>query len=187
MKSFKPNPWFLPQAVIIIGTYDADGTPNAMNAAWAGTWDEDQIFISMGNHQTTINLNANQDFTVAFATKETMIAADYVGIVSGKSNKDKVAKTGWTVQRASMVNAPVFTDFPLTLECRITRKLDESATGFYLIAKVLNITAREEYLAADGKPDMEKMHLITYDPIHHRYIELGTGIGHAFKDGAQLK
>lgn len=187
MKSFKSNPWFLPQAVIVIGTYDADGTPNAMNAAWAGTWDQDQIFISMGNHQTTINLNTNQDFTVAFATRETMVAADYVGIVSGKSTKDKVAKTGWTVQRADTVNAPVFTNFPLTLECRITRKLDESATGFYLIAKVLNILAREEYLAADGKPDMEQMHLITYDPIHHRYIELGPCVGQAFKDGTQLK
>ena len=29
-----------PMPVYIIGTYGADGTPNAMNAAWGGYWDE---------------------------------------------------------------------------------------------------------------------------------------------------
>lgn len=187
MKSFKPNAWFLPQAVIVIGTYDAEGTPNAMNAAWSGTWNHDEIFISMGNHQTTVNLQANPDFTVAFATKETMVGADYVGVVSGKKVKDKVAKTHWTVVRGEKVDAPVYTDFPLTLECRIEKKYDESATGYYLIARILNIQCREEYLAADGKPDVEKMHLITLDPIHAGYIELGARVGNAFKDGRALK
>lgn len=187
MKDFKPNSWFLPQAVIIIGTYDADCTPNAMNAAWAGTWDQDEIFISMGNHQTTVNLNANPDFTVAFATAEQLVAADYVGLVSGRKVKDKVARAGWTVEKAKAVNAPVFTDFPMTLECRIERKLDESATGFYLVAKILNIQCREDFLAADGKPDVAKMRLITYDPVHHNYLEVGAKAGNAFKDGAQLK
>ena len=50
MKNFDPKAWFMPQAVIIIGTYDAYATPNAMNAAWAGHWDGDKIMISMCNH-----------------------------------------------------------------------------------------------------------------------------------------
>lgn len=187
MKNFRPDSWFLPQSVIVIGTYDADGTPNAMNAAWAGTWDEDEIMISMGNHQTTVNLNNCPDFTVAFATKETMVAADYVGLVSGKRAKDKVAKTGWKVEKATEVNAPVFTDFPMTMECRIVRKIDESKTGFYLVAKVLNIVVNEQYLAEDGQPDVVKMHLITYDPIHHGYLEIGQRVGNAFADGKELK
>lgn len=187
MKSFKPNAWFLPQAVIVIGTYNADGTPNAMNAAWAGTWNHDEIFISMGNHQTTVNLNANPDFTVAFATKETLVAADYVGIVSGKKVKDKVARTGWTVEKAEKVNAPVFRNFPMTMECRMEKKIDESATGFFLIAKVLNIQCDDNYLAEDGKPDIEKMHLITYDPVHHGYLEIDKKVGNSFSDGKALK
>ena len=59
MKDFKGRAWFMPQSVIIIGTYDADGTPNVMNAAWSGQWDQDEIMISMGNHQTTVNLNGD--------------------------------------------------------------------------------------------------------------------------------
>ena len=76
MKSFGKKAWILPQPVLIIGTYDENGMPNAMNAAWAGQWDNQQIMISMGIHQTTKNLNINGEFTVAFATVDTMAAAE---------------------------------------------------------------------------------------------------------------
>ena len=96
MKSFGQQPWVMPQPVLIIGTYNNDGTPNAMNAAWGGQWDAKEIIISMGSHVTTQNLNRSGDFTVAFATKDTMVASDFVGIVSSKNDPQKMQKTGWT-------------------------------------------------------------------------------------------
>ena len=39
----------------------------------------------------------------------------------------------------------------------------------------------------NGKPDVEKMELITFDPVHHTYIQLGKTVGKAFSDGKQLK
>ena len=187
MKNFKPKAWMLPQPVLIIGTYDADGTPNAMNAAWGGQWDMNEIMISMGSHATTGNLNRCPDFTVAFATVGTMIAADYVGIVSGKKEHNKVEKAGWKSAKAAAVNAPVFDCFPMTMECRIKEKLYESETGYYIIAEILNIVCDEAYLAEDGKPDVGKMKLITFDPIHNGYVALGSRVGNAFHDGQALK
>lgn len=188
MKSFDAKPWVAPQPVLIIGTYDKEGKANAMNAAWGGQWDMKEIMISMGAHATTENLaNNNGEFTVAFATTQTLVASDYVGIVSAKNEADKIAKTGWKVEKAAKVNAPVFTDFPMTLECRINRKIEESETGYYLVAEIVNILVDENYLGADGKPDIEKMHLITFDPIHHGYIELGGKVGQAFSDGKNIK
>lgn len=187
MKSFEPKPWLLPQPVLIIGTYNEQGTPNAMNAAWGGQWDMREIMISMGNHATTDNLNRCPDFTVAFATTETLVASDFVGIVSGRKDPEKVAKTGWTAVKAEKVNAPVFTDFPMTLECRIKEKIDESAEGYYIVAEIVNILVDERFLGEDGTPALERMHLITFDPIHHGYIELGKKVGQAFADGAALK
>ena len=187
MKSFAPKPWVVPQPVLIIGTYNKDGVANAMNAAWAGQWDMKEIMISMGNHVTTDNLNDCPDFTVAFATKQTMVAADFVGIVSAKNDADKMAKTGWKCEKSENVNAPVFTDFPMTLECRIKEKIDESPEGYYIVAEIVNILVDEKFLADDGKPDVEKMQLITYDPVHHGYITLGQRVGNAFADGKQLK
>ena len=187
MKSFGAKPWVLPQPVLIIGTYNEDGTPNAMNAAWGGQWDCKEIIISMGKHATTENLARCQDFTVAFATKNTMAAADFVGIVSAKNDSEKMKRTGWTAVKAENVNAPVFSDFPMTLECRILRKIDETEEGYYMVAEIVNVLVDESYLAEDGKPDVEKMGLITYEPVHHGYVELGKRVGNAFSDGKMLK
>ena len=187
MKSFGPKAWMLPQPVLIIGTYDKGGKPNAMNAAWGGQWDAKVIMISMGSHATTENLNRCPDFTVAFATQETLVAADFVGIVSQKNDPDKMAKTQWAAVKAEHVEAPIFTAFPMTLECRIKEKIDESETGYYIVAEIVNILVDEKYLAADGKPDVEKMQLITFDPIHLGYIALGDRVGNAFADGKKLK
>ena len=187
MKSFKPAAWVLPQPVLIIGTYDKNGTPNAMNAAWGGQWDMHEIIVSLGSHATTDNLVANPEFTLAFATTETLVAADYVGIVSGRKVTDKIARAGWTAEKAPNINAPIFKELPMTLECRVSRIIDESEDGCYLVGEIVNILCDEKYLAADGKPDVEKMQLITFDPVHLGYIRLGERVGNAFKDGKQLK
>ena len=75
----------------------------------------------------------------------------------------------------------------MTLECRIKEKYDESETGYYLVAEIVYILVDEKYLAEDGNPDMEKMELIVFDPIHHGYIQLGEKVGNAFSDGKALK
>ena len=187
MKSFKSAAWLLPQPVLILGTYDENGNPNAMNAAWGGQWDMHEIIISLGSHATTDNLSKIPEFTVAFATINTMVAADYVGIVSARNTSEKIKNAGWSIEKAPNVNAPVFKDFPMTLECRVKQKIDESNTGYYLVAEIINILCNENYLAEDGKPDVERMDLITFDPIHHKYIQLGKTVGNAFSDGNRLK
>ena len=187
MKSFGQKPWVLPQLVLIIGTYNQDGTPNAMNAAWGGQWDAKEIMISMGKHATTENLARCDEFTVAFATRDTMVASDFVGIVSAKKDPQKMQKTGWTATKAENVNAPVFTDFPMTMECRILRKIDETEEGYYIVAEIVNILVDEAYLGEDGKPDVAKMQLITFEPVHHGYHMMGERVGNAFADGKALK
>lgn len=141
----------------------------------------------MGSHATTENLARCADFTVAFATKETLAASDFVGIVSAKNDPQKMQKTGWTAVKAENVDAPVFTDFPMTLECRIIRKIDETADGYNIVAEIVNILVDEKFLGEDGKPQVEKMNLITYEPVSHSYFALGAKVGNAFSDGKKLK
>jgi len=81
---------------------------------------------------------------------------------------------------------PVFTDFPMTMECRILRKIDESEEGYYIVAEIVNILVDEKYLGEDGKPDVSKMGLITYEPVSHGYVALGERVGNAFADGKKL-
>lgn len=187
MKNFGQKSWVLPQPVLIIGTYNEDGTPNAMNAAWGGQWDAKEIMICMGSHLTTENLNRCGDFTVSFATIETMVASDFVGIVSAKNDSKKMSKTDWVAVKSENVNAPIFTNFPMTLECRILQKIDETEEGYNIIAEIVNILVDENYLTEGGLPDVGKMQLITYEPIHHGYHVVGERVGNAFSDGKKLK
>ena len=185
-KNFGKKTVVTPLPVLIIGTYDKEGKPNAMNAAWGGTWDMHEIAISLSPHATTDNLDLQGQFTITFATEEQMVAADYVGIVSAKKEPNKIEKTGWKYEKAPNVNAPVFTDFPITLECKVKECLNRSKTGYMLIGEVVNVLCDERYLADDGQPDIERMNLISYDPMHYGYVTLGHKVGNAFSDGKKL-
>ena len=175
------NMAFLPLPVLIIGTFDDNGTPNAMNAAWGGMWDYNEIFISLSPHKTTENLKKTKAFTVAFATKDTEKISDYFGVVSGWE-QDKIAKTGITYTKSKNVNAPIFDCYPLTLECEVVSFDDGN-----LVGKVVATSVDEKYLTKDGKIDVDKMEIITYDMTDHSYRTLGERVGRAFSDGMKLK
>lgn len=181
-KDFGKQNWFFPEPVLIIGTYDEDGTPNAMNAAWGGVWDYDKIYISLSEHKTTKNLRLKKCFTLSFADAKHVIQADYVGIVSGNQVKDKIAKCGLKTQKSNFIDAPIFTDFPLCLECVV-----DSFEDGNLIGQIVNTSADQSVLDESGKVDISKLNLITYEPITHKYVALGEVVGNAFSDGKKLK
>ena len=182
-KNFGPKPMLYPMPVLIIGTYNDDGTPNAMNAAWGGIADTELISICLGEHRTTRNIFARKGFTVAMADADNLAAADYVGIVSGDQVPDKVAKAGWHVTKSSFVDAPLIDELPMALECQFVSYDEE--TGL-LLGKIVNVSA-EERILTDGKIDLSKFHPITYDPSGHGYYTLGEKAGNAFSDGKALK
>jgi len=184
-KNFGAETWIYPMPVFIIGTYNEDGSPNAMNAAWGGTANTRRIAICVDKaHKTTENLKKRGAFTVSFADAAHLAAADYVGIASGHDTPDKVQKAGLTVVTSETVDAPYFKEFPMTLECRMVSYDDETEL---LTGEIVNVNADESVLGEDGQIDVYKMNLITYDPVHHHYVALGGKAGDAFCDGEVLK
>ena len=95
-KNFGAKPFLFPQPVLIIGTYDENGKANAMNAAWGGIVGADEIMIDLSHHKTTENLMKTKAFTVSAADAEHVVACDYVGIVSGSTEPNKMEKAGFT-------------------------------------------------------------------------------------------
>lgn len=110
-------------------------------------------------------------------------ACDYVGIVSGNNTPDKMEKSGLTAEKSAVVDAPLFTQLPLTLECRYVHSTEEGN----IIGEIVNISADERILGADGKIDMTKFRPISYEPVHNGYHVLGERVGTAFSDGMKLK
>ena len=181
-KNFGVKPWVYPQPVLIIGTYDADGNPDAMNVAWGGQYSGKQVMLCLGSHKTTDNIELKKAFTVSFATGATTVAADYVGIVSANDDPEKMKKAGFTVTRSEFVDAPIINELPLTLECRFV-KYNEDGN---VIGEIVNISADESILT-DGNVDAAKLDAIIFDPVNATYLRLGEKVGNAFKDGEKLK
>ena len=184
-KNFGPKPMCYPMPVYIIATYNADGTPNAMNAAWGGITETEEITICVDSgHKTAENLQARKAFTVSMATVQQMAACDYVGIVSGNKEPDKFSKAGFHAVKSQFVDAPVIEELPMALECEAISYDEETCR---LVGRIVNVCAEESILGEDGKIDAAKLQPITFDPVSHRYLALGEIAGQAFHDGLKLK
>ncbi len=178
---FGAKPWVMPMPVLIVGTYDAAGVPNAMNAAWGMISDYAEISISMSKHKTTENFAVTGAFTVSFATEDTVAACDYVGIESGSKVPDKFARAGFHAVKSEKVNAPLIKELPVAIECKV-----KSFENGILIGEIVNVCAEQSVLT-DGKIDPKKLRPIAFDPVNDTYVKLGDIAGKAFFDGMKLK
>ena len=184
-KNFGAKEMCYPMPVFMIGTYNEDGTPNVMNAAWGGVTEEAQLTICVdAEHKTAENVLARKAFTVSMGTAKYVTACDYVGIVSGNKEPDKFAKAGFHATKSDFVDAPLIDELPMALECEMVSYDPESC---HLVGKVVNVCVDEAYLDEKGKVDVAKLQPITFDPCHHSYLVLGEKVGQAFHDGLALK
>lgn len=184
-KNLKAKAYIYPLPVLIVGTYDENGTPDAMNAAWGTVCDTAQVCICLSaTHKTVKNLLKTKAFTVAIADSKNVVSADYVGVVSANNVPEKLAKTGWHVTKSEFVNAPVIEELPLVLECKL---VSYDMQTEMCVGEVVNVSADENILDEKGKIDLTKFKPICYDCDTHGYYTLGEKVGQAFSDGLKLK
>lgn len=183
-KNFGAKPILYPQPVFILATYNEDGTANAMNAAWGGISEANEISMCISaEHQTTANVLARKAFTVSMATADYVVACDYVGLVSGSKEPNKLEKAGFHTVKSDFVDAPIIVELPMAVECRLKSYDPESCR---MVGEVANVCAEESVLT-DGKIDPAKLKPITFDGMNRTYLVLGEKVGQAFSDGAKLK
>lgn len=176
--------WVVPMPVLIIGSYDENGIPDAMNAAWGGICDYNTILISVASsHKTTNNILKSKAFTVSFADVNHMVEADYLGLVSGNENSDKIAQANLTPVKSTKINAPLFDEFPLSLECEL---LTYDTKTDFLIGKIINVSADENIMNGEDI-DINKLNPIIFNSIHNTYMTLGETVGKAFSDGNKIR
>ena len=182
-KNFGAKPFLYPQPVFIIATYNDDGTADAMNAAWGGVSDSNQITMCISaTHRTTRNVLARGAFTVSMGTADTVVACDYVGLVSGEKEPAKLEKAGFHPVKSEFVDAPLIAELPMAVECRLVSFDPESCR---MVGEIVNVCA-EEGVLTDGKVDPAKLRPITFDGQNNTYLVLGEKVGDAFSDGLHL-
>lgn len=186
-KNLGPKPYIYPLPVLIVGTYGEDGTADAMNVAYGGILNAARLQINIGvRHKTSDNIKLNREFTVGIADVANLVPADYVGIVSGHDEADKMAKTGWHINKSENVNAPVIEELPITLECRV-EEINQYDQTLRIVAEIVNVIADEAVLDESGNIDADKLRAISYDPSTHEYRVLRDKAGQAFSAGNALK
>lgn len=177
-----------PLPVLLVGTYDKDGVANLMNVAWGGQCSEHHVALNLGHERQTLeNMRLKGEFTVMFATEETMVQADYVGIVSGLKVHNKVTNSGLTPMKAEMVDAPAFEELPVTLECRVASIREEPTGEVRVTGEVVNLSAEESVLNEKGRVDFDKVHLICFDESTLTYRAVGQVVGNAFVAGNKIR
>lgn len=175
-----------PMPVLMVATYNEDGSVNVMNAAWGTMQERNMVALNLTEtHKTVKNIKARGAFTVSIADADHLIEADYFGVESGNRVSDKFARSGLTASKADAVDAPVIHEFPLCLECEFV-EYQSGEYGCGVIGKVVNVTA-DERVMVNGKIDMSLVNAIAFDPYTHGYYKVTERVGEAFKDGLKLK
>jgi len=183
-KDFGAKPLSYPQPVWIIATYDEDGKPDAMNAAWGGISEMNEISVCLSaGHKTCKNFEKTGAFTVSMADAGHIAGCDYVGIVSGNKEPDKFQKAGFTATKSRFVNAPVINELAVCMECRV---IEYNKKSCILRGEVVNVSVDESALT-DGKVDVKKVAPVCFDPFNNTYNIIGEPIANAFSIGKNCK
>ena len=175
-----------PMPVLLVATYNEDGTVDVMNAAWGTMLDRERVALNLTEtHKTVENIKRSKGFVVHIADAAHVVEADYFGVVSGHQAKDKFANSGLTAVKSQLVDAPVINELPIALECEFIEYQSDD-TGLGVIGRVLQTSVEADKMK-DGKVDIESLRAIAFDPYTHGYYQVSQRVGEAFKDGLKLK
>ena len=184
-KNIKTTDAIFPMPVLMIATYNEDGSIDVMNAAWGTMLSRNQVILNLTeSHKTVKNIKERKAFTVSIADSKHVVEADYFGIASGNNTKNKFENTKLTATKSENVDAPIINEFPICMECEfIEYQADEYGAG--VIGKVVNVTADESVMNGDNV-DISLVDAISFDPYTLGYYKVQERVGNAFSDGKQL-
>jgi len=177
-----------PTPVLIVATYDADNTPNAMNVAWGGICSSVPPCIQISireDRKTYQNILEKKAFTINIPSVSNMKEADYFGLASGKE-ENKFLKTGLTAQKADEVDAPYIEEFPMALICEV---IQTSSVGSHIqiVGEIKNVIANEDILGEDGSIAIAKLKPLSFNPSTTTYDLISESVGQAFQEGMYYK
>ncbi len=187
-KSLGVETLLYPTPVWVVGTYDLDGRPNAMTAAWGGICCSKPPCVAVSLRKarhTYAAIVERKAFTVSVPSEAHAKEADYFGIASG-AKTDKFAATGLTAVRSEVVDAPYVGEFPVVVECKLLHTF-ELGVHTQFVGEILDVKAETAVLGEDGFPDMQKMKPICFAPGANTYYGVDQLVGKAFSIGKDLR
>lgn len=185
-KNFHTKPYLFPMPTYMIGTYNEDDTVDVMMMAWGGICAEDMVALNLeAEHKTVANIETRKAFTLAVPGTDTLRESDFFGIATANKMADKFERSGLHAARSERVDAPVITEYPITLECQVI-EMQSQPYGLRVLGKIVNVIADEKVLDEAGNIDVSKIHAFAFDQMQNGYYAIGEKVGQAWHSGADL-
>lgn len=185
-KNFHAKPYLFPMPTYMIGTYNEDDTVDVMMMAWGGICAEDMVALNLeAEHKTVANIESRKAFTLAVPGTDTLRESDFFGIATANKMADKFERSGLHAVRSERVDAPVITEYPITLECQVI-EMQSQPYGLRVLGKIVNVIADEKVLDGAGNIDASKIHAFAFYQMQNGYYAIGEKVGQAWHSGADL-
>jgi len=177
-----PQTLLYPMPAVLVGSF-VDGKANFMTAAWCGIACMKPPALSVAINHTRLTLEGiriEKAFSINVPSTELVKEVDFCGIYSGK-NRDKSGM--FDVFYGDLQNAPLITECPINLECKMNHSLDLGSHSL-VVGEIIQTHIDEECLT-QGEPDPQKIDPLIFLPGVQRYGKLGELIAKAFQVGKE--
>ena len=176
-----------PMPTVLVGT-EVDGKPNFLAIAWCGVAGSRPPMLTVSiqaSRHSMRGIQQNLAFSVNVPSVNLVKEADYCGIRSG-SKVDKVDVCGFDLFYGAVEAAPMITQCPVNMECRVAHMLD-LGSHWLIVGRVEETHVSDDCLT-DGRPDVEKVRpFIFATSPSARYYSYGENIARAFNVGLELE
>lgn len=144
------------------------------------------VALNLGeDHKTVANIRKRNAFTLSVPSIDTLKESDFFGIVSANKMNDKFERSGLHAVKSEKVDAPIITEYPLTMECTV-EKFEDEPYGLRILGRIINTLADESVLDEKGNVDAEKLHTFAFDQMQNGYYAVEKKVGKAWNAGAEL-
>lgn len=181
-KNLGPLNAMYPMPSILVGT-EVAGRINYIAIAHVGIIDLSTISLSMNkSHYSNAGIKKNRTLSINFFTPDMVVAADYVGMVSGAvADKSAVFESF----RGELKGAPMIKAALLSMECEVLDILDRPAYDVFLVQP--RNTYCDDAAMTDGKIDYEKVQPVFFDMPTKKYRTLGASFADCWSAGKQYQ
>ena len=185
-KDLGVNPYLFPMPTLMINTYNEDNTVDSMMMAWGGIYAGNMVALNLEReHKTCANLKNRKAFTISVPDVAHLKEADFLGIASANKMPDKFARSGLHAEKSEKADAPIVTEFPLTVECKVV-SMEEINGDYHVLGEIVGVLAEESVLDEKGKVDAAKLNAFVFDQFRNGYYAIGEKVGQAWHSGAGL-
>lgn len=170
---FKGSTMLNPVPVVLITSKNKEGKVNVFTVGWIGTACTKPPMITVAIRPERLSyeyIKESGDFVVNLPNSKMVREVDYCGVRSGKQ-LDKIKEMNFTIESSKDVTAPLISECPVALECKV-KSITPLGTHDLFLAEIVNTHVDNNLMDSNGKIHFEKADLITYS--HGEYFSVNS-------------